>query len=125
MDQFNDRVLMLYHSITLLTFITMSSRVHQLLKFLDEDPKDPFNIYALALEYQKFDPDKALTFFNLLLQEHVDYVATYYHLGKLYEELGDKEEATRVFELGIEKAKEQQDPKALRELQNALGELSY
>ena len=99
------------------------SRLHQLLKFLEEEPNDPFNIYALALEYQKIDPQKALTFFTLLTEEHEDYVATYYHLGKLHEELGNKEEAIRIFEAGIGKAKSSKDMKALRELQSALGEI--
>ena len=101
------------------------SRVHQLLKFLEEEPNDPFNIYALALEYQKIDADKALTFFQLLVSEHADYVATYYHLGKLQEELGQKDEAIRTFETGIEKARSFHDNKALRELQSALGEIQY
>jgi tetratricopeptide (TPR) repeat protein len=101
------------------------SRLHQLLKFLEEEPNDPFNIYALALEYQKIDHEKALAFFQLLTVEHADYVATYYHLGKLHEELGNKEEAIRIFETGIEKARTCQDYKALRELQSALGEIQY
>jgi tetratricopeptide (TPR) repeat protein len=101
------------------------SRLHQLLKFLEEEPNDPFNIYALALEYQKIDPEKALTFFQLLMEEHADYVATYYHFGKLHEELGNKEEAIKILETGIEKARLCQDYKALRELQNALGEIQY
>jgi tetratricopeptide (TPR) repeat protein len=101
------------------------SRLHQLLKFLEEEPNDPFNIYALALEYQKIDQVKALAFFQVLTEEHADYVATYYHLGKLHEELGNKEEAIRIFELGIEKARSCRDNKALRELQSALGEIQY
>ena len=101
------------------------SRLHQLLKFLEEEPNDPFNIYALALEYQKIDQEKALAFFQLLTEEHADYVATYYHLGKLHEELGNKEEAIRILETGIEKARTCQDYKALRELQSALGEIQY
>jgi tetratricopeptide (TPR) repeat protein len=101
------------------------SRLHQLLKFLEEEPNDPFNIYALALEYQKIDAEKALTFFELLTKEHADYVATYYHLGKLHEELGNKEQAVQIFETGINKARSANDLKALKELQNALGEIQY
>jgi tetratricopeptide (TPR) repeat protein len=101
------------------------SRIHQLLKFLEEEPNDPFNIYALALEYQKIDSQKALTFFQLLTDEHADYVATYYHLGKLHEEMGNKDKAISVLETGIEKARACGDHKTLRELQSALGEIQF
>lgn len=101
------------------------SRLEQLLKFLEEDPDDPFNIYALALEYQKLDPEKALVLFNLLLEEHANYVPTYYHLGKLYEETGERDKAITVFEKGVEKARIQNEFKALRELRSALDELIF
>lgn len=101
------------------------SRLHQLLQFLEEDHNDPFNIYALALEYQKLDSEKALTFFNALLESHADYVPTYYSLGKLYEELDEKEKAIETFENGIVKARNQNDFKTMRELQNALNEIQF
>lgn len=101
------------------------SRLIQLHEFLEEDPNDPFNLYALALEYQKVDAEKALSFFNRLLHDHADYVPTYYHLGKLYEALGEKDNAIHVLEQGITKAKLQNDIKALREMNNALMELQF
>ena len=48
------------------------SRLNQLLEFYKEDPNDPFNIYALATEYKSIDPEKALTYFELLIENHPD-----------------------------------------------------
>ena len=34
-------------------------RIQVLLDFLEEEPDNPFNLYALALEYQNIEPEKA------------------------------------------------------------------
>lgn len=101
------------------------SRLEILLQHLEEDPHDPFNIYAVAMEYMKTDINKAVKFLLLLLHEHEDYLPTYYHLGKLKQQLGHTEAAKRVFAKGIEKAEKAGEFKTLRELQNALAEVEY
>ena len=98
------------------------SRLNQLLEFYKEDPNDPFNIYALATEYKSIDPEKALTYFELLIENHPDYVATYYHLAHLYLELEKDEEAKITFENGIEKATINNENLILRELKSAYDE---
>ena len=98
------------------------SRLEQLLEFYKEDPNDPFNIYALATEYKSIDPEKALTYFELLIENHPDYVATYYHLAHLYLELEKDEEAKITFENGIEKATINNENLMLRELKSAYDE---
>ncbi|MCK5368273.1 MAG: tetratricopeptide repeat protein [Cyclobacteriaceae bacterium] len=98
------------------------SRLNQLLEFYKEDPNDPFNIYALATEYKSIDPEKALTYFELLIENHPDYVATYYHLAHLYLELEKDEEAKITFENGIEKATINNEDLMLRELKSAYDE---
>ena len=65
-----------------------NSRLNQLLEFYKEDPKDPFTIYALAMEYLKLDVNESRKYYELLLTEHRHYVGTYYHAAKLYIELG-------------------------------------
>jgi tetratricopeptide (TPR) repeat protein len=101
----------------------MASRIQQLEGFAKEDPHDPFNLYALALEYSKSDVRKALEIYNQLLNEHADYVPTYYHLGKLYADISENEKALAVFDAGIKVATDEKNHKALRELQAARQEL--
>lgn len=100
-------------------------RLQQLFTFLEEEPDDPFNLYAIALEYLKNQDEKALQYFEKLLQEHPDYVATYYHAAQLYLDLDMKEKAEQTYLKGIEKAKDQQNTLALRELQNAYNQYLF
>jgi len=101
----------------------MASRIQQLEGFVNEDPNDPFNLYALALEHSKSDSSKAVDIFNQLLKKHPDYIPTYYQLGKLYIDLSKNEKALGVFDSGIRIATDKKDYKALRELQSARQEL--
>ncbi len=103
----------------------MSERLKQLEHFYEEDPQDPFNLYALALEYQKHDQAKAITFFERLLTDHPAYVPSYYHAAKLYEQLGERDKAIQTYEKGIEMARKVNDLKAARELKSAYDELIF
>lgn len=100
-------------------------RLAQLLEFLEEEPNDPFNKYAIAIEYLEEKPMESLKYFQELLQNHENYTGTYYHAAKLYNALGNKEEAERVFLKGIEICRSQKDHHALRELQNAYNEFLF
>lgn len=102
-----------------------NERLAQLFKFLEEDPKDPFTLYAIAMEHQKTDFLEALKYYELLLKEHEEYVGTYYHAAKLYAELGKKEEAEATFKKGLLIAQRQGDRHAYRELQNAYNEFLF
>ena len=99
--------------------VNPDSRLMQLQAFLEEDPNDPFLLYALATEYQPTDVGKALVYFEQLLANHPDYLATYYQVAHLYAELGREEQAKQAFEKGIAKAKDQKQAKTEQELQNA------
>ena len=102
------------------------SRVEQLQLFLKESPEDAFLNYALATEYVGLgDDEKAEGIFRMLLEKHPDYIATYYHLGKLLERKTDKDAAILIYEKGIEKAKKSGERHSLSELQSALLELQY
>src|SRR5690242_7303774 len=103
----------------------MSTRLEQLKKFLDEDPHDPFNLYALALELSKADSAQAIDLFEKLMAEPETYLPTYYHADKLYETSANTDRAIAVYKKGIEQAKVQQQFKTLRELQSALDELIF
>ncbi len=96
-----------------------NSKIEQLLEFLEEDPNDSFTLYALALEYEKCDAAKAAGYYDLLLKDHPDYLATYYHAGKFYEKT-DKERAKKIYTMGKALALKHGKIKASSELQNAL-----
>ena len=98
----------------------MSDRIHQLEDFIKEDPSDPFNYYALGLEYITKSESTALAIFKRLVQEHKDYVPTYYQLAKLYEQLGQRDNALQIYHEGIVIARQQNDLKTLRELSAGL-----
>ena len=101
------------------------SRLDRLLQFYHDEPGDPFNLYALALEYLKHDHIKSLEFFNTLLTEHPDYLPAYYHAAKLYQDIDQKNLAISTYEKGIALARKKNDHKTVRELQSAYDELIY
>ncbi len=98
------------------------SRLQQLLQFWEEDPNDPFTLYALATEYRSTDPAKALLYYEKLLAEHPGYVGTYYHAAKLYAELGQPGKAEDTFKKGLEVSQQAGQRNAYRELQAAYRE---
>ena len=59
-------------------------RIKQLLEYLEEEPDNPFNLYALALEYQNHDPEKVAYYFDALLKNHKTYLPTYYHAAEFF-----------------------------------------
>lgn len=96
-------------------------RLDQLKAFFEEDPTDAFTRFALAQEYLKRgDRQAAVKFFETLVEDDPDYVGTYYHLGKLYEQLGRLEDAKSIYRRGIGVAQQQRDAHARAELQDAL-----
>lgn len=99
-----------------------NDRLALLLKDYKENPDDPFNLYALANEYKNEAPLKALSYFELLIEKHPDYVPTYYHLAHLYIDFNQEEKAKATFEAGIQKATENHEPLLLRELKSAYNE---
>ena len=103
----------------------LTDRIKQLQQFYEEDPNDPFNLYALALEYLKSDAAKSEELFETLLMHHSEYLPTYYHAAKLFQESGKKEKAIAAFEDGIALAKKLNDKKAARELQSAYDEMMF
>src|SRR3569623_1340846 len=93
------------------------SRLDKLLEFLKNEPNDEFLLYALATEYLRLNEiDKALAYYENLVNNHPDYVGTYYHLGKLYEGLDRKPDAITIYEKGMEIARRKRDNHAFAEL---------
>lgn len=94
------------------------SRIETLQSYAEQEPENPFNWYALALEFRTQNPDQALIYFNKLLNEFKVYLPTYFHAASLYAEMNLIEEARKIYENGISLARSQNDKHALRELQN-------
>jgi len=95
------------------------NRIEQLLKFVEEEPDNPFNLYALALEYQNVDIIKAAYYYDKLLKEHESYIPTYYHAAAFYADQRSVERSRQIYEKGIQMSKTQNKAHALKELQNA------
>jgi len=102
-----------------------AERLTQLKKYLEENPQDPFSIYALALEYQKTDLKQAQEYFETLLKDHSDYTPTYYQAAKLYQALEKFSRAKEIYLKGIEVCQKAGETKAVQELRNAYQELLW
>lgn len=97
-----------------------NTRLQKLLDFIQNEPNDPFLKYALATEYLSLnETETALRYYEDLINNHADYVGTYYHLAKLYETLGRKDDAIKTYRQGMQKARDARDNHAFSELQGA------
>jgi tetratricopeptide (TPR) repeat protein len=104
----------------------MSERIEKLKEFLKNTPNDCFLNHAIALEYVKVgDEVNAKAHFETNLAHDPGYVATYYHLGKLLERIGDQPGAISTYEKGMEQAKAAKDMHTYSELQAAYEDLVY
>jgi tetratricopeptide (TPR) repeat protein len=97
-----------------------TNRLTLLHQFYEEDPTDPFNGYALALEYVNQNPEQAQFYFDQLLTNHANYLPTYYHAAALYAELQQPQQAQVLYKKGMELAQNQQQIRTFQELQRAL-----
>lgn len=96
------------------------TRLKQLFTFLESSPDDAFINFAIAKEYESLgDLDKALKAYLGLTQKQPNYVGTYYHLGKLYEQKEQFNQAFATYKQGMAVAKKAGDQHALSELAGA------
>lgn len=80
-----------------------SGRLEQLQNMLADKPGDAFLLYAIAQEFIKLNnSSEALKFFQELINDHPEQTGTYYHLGKLYEQLDNIPEALHTYRKGLE-----------------------
>jgi len=96
-----------------------TNRIKLLESYIKDEPNDPFNTYALAMEYYDDAPEKAASLLIDLEKKHPSYLPTYYKAANLFWELEDFDHAKDFFEKGIELAQVQQNEKALGELKAA------
>jgi tetratricopeptide (TPR) repeat protein len=96
----------------------MAHRIEQLLAFFNENPDDPFNLYALAIEYRKSDAEKSKEWFERLIRDHPSYLPAYYVFSELLYSTGEKDASIRVIGQGLRLAAAQGDRKTTAELLN-------
>lgn len=102
-----------------------ASRLSVLLKYLEEEPNDPFNLYAIATEYLSGSLEKAKDYFDLLLTNHSQYLPTYFIAAQLYIDLEQEERAVEIYKKGIALALIQENVKTQRELESAYQNLLF
>lgn len=101
-------------------------RIEKIQGLLQKSPDDNFLHHALALEYIKAGNDVAArNLFEEILNNHPDYIGSYYHLGKLLERNGETELAVQWYEKGMAEAKKAGDNHTYNELQSAYEDLVY
>lgn len=96
-------------------------RINKLKEFLEDDPKDSFSRYALAMEYIKLNRfETALEEFETIVKNDSSYLPTYYQMAKAYEHEGKTDLAERSYRTGIDVASSANDVKTMNELSEAL-----
>lgn len=98
-----------------------SEKIAKLAMYLKKNPNDSFSKFALALELLKQNEvTKSRVLFESILKQDPEYLGVYYHLGKLYEQIGFLQQAHDLYTEGIELAKNQKNGKTESELKDAL-----
>lgn len=98
-----------------------TQRLEKLMEMEAQKPDDAFLKYAIAQEWIALDnQQEALKCYLLLRQNFADYLPTYYQLGKLYEALDETAKALEAYQQGAIIARQQNNAKTLRELNDAI-----
>jgi len=98
-----------------------TNRLEILQQMVNQDPKNTFARYGLAMEYAKSDHyDKAVAEFRTLLEHDENYAAAYYHGGQALEKLGRIDDARALYEKGVEVTTSKGDAHTRAEIEAAL-----
>ena len=99
----------------------MNKRLEMLEKLTSQGNAENMAWYGLAMEYRKLGRiEDSLSAFNSLRDQDPSYLAMYLMAGQLLTEADRASEARVWLEQGIELARQQGNPKALSELEDAL-----
>jgi len=98
-----------------------SDRLQILQSMVDQNPRDSFSRYGLAMEYRnRGDLEAAVREFRALIATDPGYAYAYFHGGQTLERLGRLDDAADMYRAGVEAARQKGDEHARRELQGAL-----
>jgi tetratricopeptide (TPR) repeat protein len=87
---------------------------------LGDNANDSLTKYMLALEYRELgETEKCRELFEQIIETNPNYTAVYYHLGKLYEDIGRRDDAEETYLKGLQMVKDKTG-REYRELQGAL-----
>lgn len=93
-------------------------------QLLEQNPKDSFARYGLALEYGKGgEVDAAIAEFRRILEHDANYVPAYQMAGQLLMQDGRNDEARDFLQKGVEIASRTGNVKALGEMEGLLDEI--
>lgn len=103
-----------------------SDKIRTLAANVKKDPADSFSKFALALELMKQNEvSKARVLFESILKQDPEYLGVYYHLGKLYEQIGLTDDAESLYNKGVVLARKQGNTRTETELNDALELLTF
>lgn len=91
-------------------------RIALLEAYIHQEPQDPFNHYALALEYLHAHPSQALGRLQRVIERFPQYLPSYYPCTELTALLGSAAAALTVAQKGIAMALQAGDRKTASEL---------
>uniref|UniRef100_UPI0040485425 tetratricopeptide repeat protein n=1 Tax=Algoriphagus sp. TaxID=1872435 RepID=UPI0040485425 len=94
-------------------------RIELLKGYCKEEPENPFNFYALALEYREFEKAEAAKLFNYVVGSFPNYLPVFFPAAHFFYDEGELQKAKKLFESGIALALLLKDEKAKKELANA------
>ena len=94
-------------------------RIELLREYCKEEPENPFNYYALALEYRESDKPAAAELFDFIVHKFPNYLPVFFPAANFFFEKEELTKAKKLFEAGIELAQSLNDEKAKKELTNA------
>lgn len=102
----------------------MASRREKIEAMLEDDPKDIFLRYSLAMELDKEgENDASLAKLTELIEEDPPYVPAFFMAGQQLARLGRVEKAREALRVGIEAARQQGDAHAAGEMSEFLASL--
>ena len=102
----------------------MSTRLDELFDKYDENPLDTDIIFSIVKEYLKNnEDDEAEVYLKDLIKKDPKYVQAYITYGNLKENNNEIEDAEYYYRTGLRIAKELNDLKAIRVLEDYLDEL--
>ena len=91
----------------------------QIQKLLDQEPNDPFMLYAMATYHaQKDNHQEAVEFYERTIKADADYCYAYFHMARSLEALNRVEEAKIVLDHGLEAAQHTNDAKGISEIKS-------